>query len=283
MEVKERDWDIVLTPKHSAFSFPWKELWYYRDLLMMFVRRDVVTLYKQTILGPIWFFVQPILTTLTYLIVFGRIAKLSTDGIPGILFYSSGIVMWNYFSETLTATSRTFVENANLFGKVYFPRAIMPLSKVVSGLLKYFVQLLFFLAVFFYYLASGAVIHPEPQLFALPLLIIIMAIIGFALGIIFSSLTTKYRDLSFLIAFGVQLMMYATPVIYPLSSVPEKFRFYVLLNPITSLIEGFRFAFLGTGEWSWQWISYSGFVAMILLVVGLMIFNRVEKTFMDTV
>lgn len=276
-------WDIVLTPKHSFFSFPWKEVWRYRDLLFMFVKRDVVTVYKQTVLGPAWFFIQPILTTVIFMVVFGGIAGISTGGVPRIIFYSAGIVIWNYFSESLTVTSRTFSENSNLFGKVYFPRIIMPLSKVVSGLLKFFIQFLFFLIVLAYHVLTGAGVHPNNFILLVPFLILLMAGMSLGFGIIFTSLTTKYRDLSFLIVFGVQLLMYATPVIYPVSVIPEKYAPFILLNPITYIVEAFRYAFLGTGLWSWQGLSYATTFTGILLICSVLIFNQVEKTFMDTV
>jgi lipopolysaccharide transport system permease protein len=276
-------WDIVLSSTANLFSFPWKEVWRYRDLLYMFIKRDVVLIYKQTILGPIWFFIQPILTTVVYIVVFGGIAGISTDGLPRALFYSSGIVVWNYFSESLTLTSKTFIENSNLFGKVYFPRIIVPLSKVFSGLLKFLVQFLFFLIVLLIYVLLGTSVSPNYTIALVPVLIFLMAGIALGFGIIFTSLTTKYRDLNFLIQFGVSLFMYATPVIYPLSSVPEKYRIFIMLNPVTYVVEGFRFAFLGSGSWSWLGIGYTAVFTMIILTAGLLIFNKVEKTFMDTV
>jgi len=277
------DWDLVLTSKNRLLSIPWREIWHYRDLLAMFVRRDITTLYKQTILGPLWFFIQPILTTVVYIVVFGGIAGISTDGVPRILFYSAGIVAWNYFSESFTLTSKTFIENANLFGKVYFPRIVMPASKVISGLLKFMVQFLFFFCVFLYHYFSGTEIHPNKYILFVPLLVILMGGMGLGFGIIFTSLTTKYRDLVFLIQFGVQLLMYATPVIYPLSAIPDRFVGYIQLNPITHIIEAFRYSFLGVGVWSWAGLSYAFSFTLVILTVGIVIFNRVEKTFMDTV
>ena len=280
---QEQAWDLILTPKTSLLSFQWREVWRYRDLLQMFVKRDVVTLYKQTILGPLWFFIQPILTTIVYMVVFGGIAGISTDGLPRILFYSAGIVIWNYFSETLNTTSRTFIENTGLFGKVYFPRLIMPLSKVVSGLLKFLIQFSFFMVVFVVFLVKGTTAQPNIYILLVPFLIVLMAGLGLGFGIIFTSLTTKYRDLNFLIQFGVQLLMYATPVIYPISVIPEKYKPFILLNPITYIVEGFRYAFLGVGTWSWQGLGYTSVFAIIVLTLGVLIFNKVEKTFMDTV
>jgi lipopolysaccharide transport system permease protein len=217
------------------------------------------------------------------MVVFGGIAGISTDGVPRILFYSAGIVTWNFFSETFTLTSKTFTENANLFGKVYFPRMILPVSKVISGLLKFFIQFLFFLVVLIYHFSIGTNIHLNHQVLFVPLLIILMAGLGLGFGIIFTSMTTKYRDLVFLIQFGVQLMMYATPVIYPISTIPEKYKSVIMINPITYIVEGFRFAFLGVGTWSWEGIAYASTFTIIVIAVGLVIFNRVEKTFMDTV
>jgi lipopolysaccharide transport system permease protein len=282
VEDKEK-WDIELTPKESFFSVPWREIFRYRDLLYMFVKRDVIIIYKQTILGPVWFFVQPILTTIVYIVVFGGIAGISTDGVPKALFYSSGIVIWNYFSESLMLTSKTFIENAGLFGKVYFPRILVPISKVVSGLLKFLVQFLFFLAVLIFYIAQGVNIHVNYHAVFVPFLIVLLALMGLGLGVIFTSLTTKYRDLNFLIQFGVSLVMYATPIIYPLSSVPAKYKAYIMLNPVTYIAEGFRYAFLGSGVWSWGGLAYAASFTGIILACGLLIFSKVEKTFMDTV
>lgn len=280
---KEKDWDLVLTPRASLFSFPLHELWQYRDLLRMFVVRDIVTLYKQTVLGPLWFFIQPVLTTVVYMVVFGGIAGISTDGLPKILFYSAGVVTWNYFSETLTATSRTFIENAHLFGKVYFPRLIMPVSKVASGLLKFIIQFSFFVVLLAGFILNGTLINPNINIVFVPALVFLMAGLGLGFGIIFTSLTTKYRDLNFLIQFGVQLLMYATPVIYPLSAIPEKYKFYIMLNPITYIVEGFRYAFLGVGSWSWGGLLYSTIFTFSTLILGALIFNKVERTVMDTV
>jgi len=281
--MEEEKWDITLTSKESFLSIPWREMFRYRDLLLMFVKRDVIIIYKQTILGPIWFFIQPILTTIVYIVVFGGIAGLSTDKVPKALFYSAGIVMWNYFSESLMLTSKTFLENANLFGKVYFPRILMPVSKMTSGFLKFLVQFLFFILVLIFYVVTGTEVHMNYHILFVPLLVALLAVLGLGIGVIFTSLTTKYRDLTFLIQFGVSLAMYATPVIYPLSSVPEKYRSYILLNPVTYLVEGFRYAFLGAGMWSWSGIGYAAAVASVVLVCGVLIFNKVEKTFMDTV
>ena len=238
---------------------------------------------KQTVLGPLWFILQPLLTTLTFTVVFGNIAQLSTDGLPKILFYLSGVTAWNYFADCLTKTSETFVANASIFGKVFFPRLAVPVSIVISNLIRFGIQVALFLAFYFYFLASGAPIRPTQALWLMPLLVLIMATLGLGLGIIVSSMTTKYRDLRFLVQFGVQLLMYTTPVIYPLSALPDRYRWIVVANPMTPVIETFRFAFLGTGTFSWLYLGISVTAAAGVLAVGLLLFNRVEKTFMDTV
>jgi len=280
------DFDIVIRPKRHAFDINFKEIWAYRDLLGMFVKRDVITVYKQTVLGPIWFVVQPLLTTAIYIVVFGKIAKISTDGVPMILFYLAGIVMWNYFSEMFNTTAKTFTENAHIFGKVYFPRLIMPMSKVASGLIKFGIQLAFFLIVYFYYLFSGnPTIEPNWTLLLLPVYVSIMATMGLGAGIIFTSMTTKYRDLTFLLSFGVQLLMYATPVIYPISTLEHGSILWTIImaNPLTPLVEGFKYAFLGQGYFSWLTLGYSILFTSVLLAVGIVIFHRTERNFIDTV
>ncbi len=279
----EERWDLVIRPSNNLLSFQLPELWKYRDLLFMFVRRDIITIYKQTILGPIWLVVQPILTSLIYVLVFAQIASIPTDGIPSILFYLSGIVIWNFFSETFNSTANTFKENEAIFGKVYFPRILSPLSKVVSGLFKFSIQFGFLLLVLLYYMAINPAIQPNWYVLLIPFLVLIMALLGFSAGIIFTSLTTKYRDLVFLISFGVQLLMYATPVIYPLSSVPEKYRFIILCNPITPIVEAFRSAILGMGNFPWQHLAYSATFAILLCTVGILVFNKTERNFMDTI
>ena len=278
-------WDLVIEPRASLVNLRLREVWRYKYLLVMFIKRDIVSVYKQTILGPLWFFIQPILTTITFVVVFGNIARISTDGLPQILFYLAGITIWNYFAETLNSTSNTFIINANIFGKVYFPRLVMPLSKVFSGLVKFAIQFLLFLVVMGYYLLKGSQIHPDIKgiLLVTPVVVFIMAGLGLGLGLILSALTTKYRDLVFLITFGVQLLMYATPVIYPLSSIGEKYRWIIAANPMTPLVEAFRKVYLGAGELSWGGLLYSFGVMTLILLIGTVIFNRVEKTFMDTV
>lgn len=269
--------------KTSVFSLNLKEVWHYRDLLQMFVKRDFITFYKQTILGPLWFIVQPLLTTLIYVILFGNIAKLSTDGIPQVLFYLSGITIWNYFSESLTKTSTVFKDNANMFGKVYFPRLIMPLAIVSSSLMKFLVQFGIFIAVLSYYVIFTDTIQPNIWILFTPFLIFLMAIFALGMGMIFSSLTTKYKDLVFLLSFGIQLFMYITPVVYPISSLPENFRFLGVINPLSPLFECFRYAYLGTGSFTIESLVISTIIIFLILIVGTVIFNRVEKTFMDTV
>lgn len=283
---KQKDiWDLEIKPQSHLLNIDFKELWGYRDLLRMFVKRDIVTVYKQTVLGPIWFVIQPILTTLTYIIVFGNIAQISTDGLPKGLFYLSGVVLWNYFSESLNSTSKTFMANAQIFGKVYFPRLIMPLTQVISGLIKFGIQFTFFLTVLAYFLFFENVnVSPNGYyILIIPVLLLLMAGLGLGCGVIFTSLTSKYRDLTFLIQFGVQLLMYGTPVIYPLSSTPEKYRMLIMLNPMTPILEAFRYTMLGTGAFNWGYLAYSAGAMVVLLTVGIIIFSRVEKTFMDTV
>lgn len=281
--LKEERWDLVIQPHKSLLDIPWTDLWRYRDLWRMFVKRDVITVYKQTILGPIWYVLQPILTTLVFMLVFGRIAGLSTDGVPQVLFYLSGVTIWNYFSESFTNTSKTFIENAQIFGKVYFPRLILPLAKVSSGLIKFLIQFVLFLGFWLYFLIATESIQPNVNALLTPVYVLLMAGLGLGFGIIFTSLTTKYKDLTFLLQFGVQLLMYATPVIYPVSSVPEKYRPFILANPITSIIEGFKYGFLGVGEFSWMHLMYSACFAVVILWLGVVIFNRTERSFIDTV
>ncbi|MBC6988283.1 ABC transporter permease [Hymenobacter sp. BT491] len=249
----------------------------------MFVKRDFVSTYKQTILGPIWFFIQPLLTTFTYFIIFGKVAKLSTDGMPQILFYLSGITIWNYFAQTLLTTSTVFTSNAHIFGKVYFPRLTMPLSIVISNLIRFLIQFALFLGVWTFYLVKNSPVHPNWLILLTPALLALMGLMSLGLGMIFSALTTKYRDLTMLLAFGVQLLMYATPVIYPLSSLEPKYKWIILANPLTSIVETFRYAFLGSGSFSWGYLSYSLLFTVVILFVGTIIFNKVEKSFTDTV
>ena len=280
---KNEEWSLIIEPKRGWFSINLKEIWEYRDLIILLIRRDFVARYKQTILGPLWFIIQPLFTTLMYTIVFGKIAKISTDGLPPILFYMSGVVAWNYFSACLNATSNTFVANAHIFGKVYFPRLIIPISVVISNLIHFFIQFSFFLVFLAYYGFTGLEIHLSPYLLLLPFLILIMAGLGLGFGIIISSLTTKYRDLTNLVGFGVQLWMYATPIIYPMSEIPPQYRFYVMLNPMSSIVETFRYALLGTGSFNVFHLLYSAAFMIVILLIGILLFNKIESKFMDTV
>lgn len=276
-------WDLVIQPRRSLFDLHLDDLWRYRDLVYLFVRRDFVAQFKQTVLGPAWFVINPLLTTVVFTVVFGNIAKLSTDGLPPMIFYLSGNIVWQYFSDCLLKTSSTFTANAGIFGKVYFPRLAVPVSLVISGLIKFFLQLVFFLGFWTWFSLQGAPIDLTAAALALPLLILLMAGMSLGLGIIFSSMTTKYRDLTFLLGFGVRLAMYGTPVIFPLSSVDEEYRWILLANPMTPVIEAFRAGFLGQGMFDPGLLAYSaGFTAAVLLL-GIVIFNRVEKSFMDTV
>lgn len=279
-----KTWDIEIAPERGLLHIDLKAVWKYRDLMLLLVKRDFVAFYKQTILGPIWFFVQPLLTTLMYLLIFGRVAKLSTDGVPGLLFYIAGVTCWNYFSESLTKTSDTFIANANIFGKVYFPRLVIPLSIVLSNLIRLGIQFGLFLIVWAYYLVTDPVVQPQWIMMALlPWLIVLMVALSLGLGIIFSSMTTKYRDLRFLLSFGIQLLMFATPVVYPLSLAPEKYRWLIVANPFTPIIETFRYVFTGRGVFDWGYLIYATVCTLFILLVGILIFNKVERTFMDTV
>jgi len=278
-------WDLIIRPHNGWFDLHLDDLWRYRDLVMLFVRRDFVSQFKQTILGPIWFVIQPLLTTIMFTVVFGNIAGLSTDGLPKVLFYLSGSVLWQYFAMCLTKTSDTFTANARLFGKVYFPRLAIPVSVTISQLLKLGLQLGFFACFWVYYsVILGTPVHMTWAACLLPVLVLIMAGMGLGLGIIFSSMTTKYRDLKFLLQFGVQLAMYTTTVIYPLKSISSGYsRYFILANPMTPIIETFRYGFLGTGTFNWWHLGYSTAFAATVLMVGVLIFTRVERTFMDTV
>ena len=281
-EIKEE----IIKPSSSLLELNLKEIWKYKDLLFLFVRRDFVSVYKHTVLGPLWFIIQPIFTTLIFTVVFGQLASIPTDGLPQVLFYMCGITCWNYFAECVTKTSNTFVTNSVIFGKVYFPRLILPISIIITNLLKFGIQFFLFLGILFYYLYSGSNIEPNLYILTLPLLLFIMAVLGLGFGIFVSSLTTKYRDFQFLISFGIQLFMYATPIVYPLSLAKEKLGTYSWIataNPMTSIIETMKFAFLGEGLFSWYNLAYSLTFSLVLLFLGVIVFNRVEKTFMDTV
>ncbi|RDC64128.1 ABC transporter permease [Adhaeribacter pallidiroseus] len=279
----EQQWTEIIEPRTRLLDLGLSDVWRYRDLVLLFVRRDFVSTYKQTILGPIWFFIQPLLTTITFILIFGRVAKLSTDGLPMMVFYLAGITVWNYFSQTLTATSTVFKDNAQMFGKVYFPRLTMPLSIVISNLVRFGIQFALFMAVWVYYFVQGNAIKPNWTIVLTPVLIALMGIMSLGLGMIFSALTTKYRDLAMLLTFGIQLLMYATPVIYPLSSLSDKYRWLIAANPMTSIVETFRYAFLGSGTFNWTYITYSLVFSLVILFIGMVTFNKVQKSFTDTV
>lgn len=280
---QQQHWTEEIKSRDGLMSVNLREVWHYRDLLLMLLKRDFITFYKQTILGPIWFFLQPLMTTAMYVIIFGRVAKISTDGAPQIVFYLAGVTVWNYFSDSLTKTSTVFKDNASVFGKVYFPRLIMPLSIVFSALLKFAIQFLLFIAFVLYYTYVEQRIHPNIWVLMTPVLILMMAAFALGLGMIFSSMTTKYKDLTFLLTFGIQLFMFATPVIYPVSTISPKYRDILALNPLTSIFECFRYAYLGVGEFNPMSLLPSVALIVVLLVTGVFIFNKVEKSFMDTV
>ena len=279
----DENWSMVIEPHRHLFDLKLGDLWRYKDLVMLFVRRDFVSVYKQTILGPLWYIIQPLLTTIIFTFIFGSIAKLPTDGLPQFLFYMSGTVVWSYFASNLTKTSDTFISNANLFGKVYFPRLAVPVSILISNLIAFGIQFALFLVFMGYFALRGTVFHPNGWILLTPVLIFMMAGLGLGFGIIVSSLTTKYRDLRFLVQFGVALLMYATPVILPISSFPQRFRWIILANPMTPIVEAFRYAFLGAGTVSLPHLAYSFGFMLAVVFIGTVIFNRVEQTFMDTV
>ena len=279
----DNDWTMIIQPKRNLLEVNLKEIWQYKDLIFLFFRRDFVAKYKQTILGPLWFIIQPLFTTIMFTIVFGKIAGISTDGLPKMLFYMAGTVSWTYFSQCLTGTANTFTTNAGIFGKVYFPRLTVPISIVISNLITFGIQFLLLMAFMLYFGLRGASIHPNLYVLLIPFLILLMAGLGLGFGIIISSLTTKYRDLANLVAFGVQLWMYATPIVYPMSSLPEKYRLYILANPVSSIVETFKYALLGAGTVNFMHLLYSFIFMVTILSLGILIFNKVEKTFMDTV
>lgn len=277
------NWSMIIKPRRNLLDINLKDIWRYRDLIALFVRRDFVSKYKQTILGPLWFIVQPVLTTVMFTIVFGNIAKISTDNLPHTLFYLSGIVSWSYFASCLNTTSNTFVANAGIFGKVYFPRLTMPISVVISNLVQFFIQFCLLVCFMIYFKIAGAHFELTKYVFLLPVLLVLMAALGLGFGIIISSLTTKYRDLTHLVSFGVQLWMYATPIIYPLSSIPDEYKIYSVLNPLTPIVETFRYALLGTGSVNSLHLLYSFVCTVVVLAIGILLFNKVEQSFMDTV
>ena len=280
---EKENWTTIITPKNKFFRLNLKELWQYRDLITSFVKRDITSTYKQTILGPLWFFIQPIFTTIMFLIVFGNIAKIPTDGVPQVLFYMNGIILWNYFSKCLVSTSNTFVSNAAIFKKVYFSRLTIPVSNVISALVQFFIQFALFIIIFIGYKIYGADLKLSLAIFAVPLFVLQMAVLGLGIGLIITSLTTKYRDLTHLVGFAVQLWMYATPIVYPLSMVPEKWRSIYVLNPVVPILESFKHAFFSTGMPSVTEYGISIATTVFLLFAGIFVFNFVEKNFVDTV
>jgi len=280
-DYEHHHWEI--TAEHALLDLKLKDTWEYRDLLWLLVRRDFVSLYKQTILGPLWYIIQPVLTTVMFTLVFGKIAGISTDDLPGPLFYMAGITMWNYFSDCFLKTSSVFRDNAGVFGKVYFPRLVVPLSIIISNMVRFGIQLLLFLAFAGYYALQGAALHPNSYMLLFPVLIILTAALGLGAGMIISALTTKYRDLSFLVGFGMQLLMYATTVIYPLASAPAQYKWLIIANPMTSIIETFRYGFFGKGSFSWGMLAYSAGLSIVFLLLGMVVFTRVERNFVDTV
>ena len=284
MHSEEKDWSLIIKPRGNLFELNLEELWHYRDLVWLLVKRDFVSFYKQTIFGPIWFFIQPIFTTIIFVLVFGNLAGFSTDGLPQPLFYMTNIVAWNYFSDCINKTSTVFKDNAQIFGKVYFPRLIMPFSIVISNLVRFGVQFILLIIMMAYYILFKGY-HPNFTWYLLlyPVMIVLMAALGLGSGMIISAMTTKYRDLSFLVSFGVQLYMYITPIIYPLSSFPAKYKKIALLNPMSPIIEGMRLGLLGKGDLTTGTFIYTVVVVLVVITMGIIIFNKVEKTFVDTV
>ena len=277
------NWTLIIRPKKRLLDLDLKGLWRYRDLWYMYVRRDIVTLYKQTILGPLWFLIQPVLTTVMYMFVFGGIAKISTDGAPQPLFYLSGIMLWNYFSDSFNVSSNVFTSNAGVFGKVYFPRLVVPLAGLTSNLVKMLIQLLLFVIVYVGYRIAGTQLPLRPSLLLFPFLVLLLAFHALSWGLIISSVTSKYRDLKFLVSFGMQLFMYATPIIYPLSAASGRIRTVLELNPLTPVFEAFKYGCLGCGSLSWGGLLYSTVLMLVTLFLSVLVFNRVERNFMDTV
>lgn len=281
--MQQENWTTIIKPKTGWFDINLKELVQYKDLIVMFVKRDFKTMYKQTILGPLWIIINPLMTTLMFTVVFGNIANIPTDGMPQIVFYMLGTTVWTYFSSCLTKTSSTFTANAGIFGKVYFPRLVTPISTVISGLINFGVQFLMFLGFMAYFMIKGSPIEPNLWILITPLLLVQLAALALGFGIIISSMTTKYRDLAVLVTFGVQLWMYATPVVYPASQIGGKLKTLMMLNPVSPIVESFRYAFLGSGSIPWNYLGISVVTTLVVLFAGVVLFSRVEKTFMDTV
>jgi lipopolysaccharide transport system permease protein len=284
MDSKDTDkWDLYIKPKRGWFNIEIGEIFRYKDLILLFVKRDFVTFYKQTILGPLWYIIQPLFNTLVFTFIFGKVAKIPTDGVPPFLFYLSGTVVWSYFSHCLNETSNTFTTNAEVFGKVYFPRIAVPISVAMTAVFQFLIQFSIFLGFLFYFWYKGSDINPTIFIITLPLIVFHMAILSIGFGMMISALTAKYRDLTFAMGFMIQLWMYLTPIVYPLSQVPEKYRLFILINPMTAVVESFRGAFLGVNSITPQELLFSIFLSIIFFIGGIVIFNRVERTFMDTV
>jgi lipopolysaccharide transport system permease protein len=279
----QEQWDEIILPKRGLFDLRLNELWKYRDLLSLLVRRDFVSTYKQTLLGPLWYVLQALFTAFAFTVVFQKIFGMPTEGVPPMLFYLSGLVCWNYFSQCLTKTSNTFVSNSTIFGKVYFPRLVIPISTVISSLIGMGIQLLVFLGFIIAYSFLGVKFNFTSTMLLLPFLILMMAMMGLGLGIVISSLSIKYRDFQHITSFGVLLLMYATPVMYPFSWIRGGLRYIMILNPLTPIIESFRFAFLGVGEFSVISLTYSAVFSIAILFIGILMFNRNERTFIDVV
>lgn len=281
--ITHESWDVVIKPIHGWFNINFKEIVQYWGLILLFVRRDFVVFYKQTILGPLWYIIQPLFNTLVFTLIFGKVAKIPTDGIPPFIFYLSGTVVWSYFSSCLNQTGKTFVVNAQIFGKVYFPRVTVPISIAITAVFQFIIQFMLFLGFFFYFWQSGSDIKPNIYVLTLPLILLHMAVLSVGIGLIISAATAKYRDLTFAMGFLVQLWMYLTPVVYPLSEVPDKYKIFILINPMTAVVESFRAAFLGASSLMPQELILSIILTILFFIVGIIVFSRVEKTFMDTV
>jgi len=283
MNVEDEKWGTIITSKRGWMDIPFRELWKYRDLILLFVRRDFVAQYKQTMLGPLWYLIQPICSTVIFTVVFGRIAGIPTDGLPQFIFYMAGITVWTYFANCLTKTSNTFISNATIFGKVYFPRLAVPISIVLSSLITFLIQFILFIVLLVYYCVAGYPIHPTIWILVTPLLIVQMAALGFGIGTIVCASTTRYRDLMYAVGFGVQLWMYATPIVYPFSHIPHRWQWLMIVNPMTAIVETFRSAYLGAGTVQPVIILSSITMTMFFLIVGIILFNKVEKNFIDTI
>jgi len=279
----QKYWTTIIRPKRHLLDINFRDILHYKDLIYLMVRRDFVAQYKQTILGPLWYIIQPLLTTFMFIVIFGHIAKIPTNGMPHILFYLSGLIIWNYFRRSLIGISNTFIANVGLFGKVYFPRLIIPISIVISNIFQFLIQFFLLMLFWMYFRFKGVPLFLSWQMFLLPLFVIMAGLMGLGFGLFISAMTIKYRDLKYLLNFGMQLWMYATPIVYPTSEIPERWKFLIMLNPISPIVEIFRKTLLGLGHISIQWFLYSIFFLIFLIFTGIIIFNKVERNFMDTV